>query len=472
ASPQSPGVTVHWTSSVTCTATPQYQFWIRNPAGTWTVAQAWSSANTFAWTSPSTQGSYLVQVNVRNTGANDDPNGDNNTAVSFFLSSCDTPTLSTSAASPYPSGAGAITLTANGQCGGGTQYQFYYKDPSTGWHLISGYGSSNTVQWAADFAAGGYVLEADLRPVGSTAAWITYVDTSFTLTGCGVPSLSSDLPSPQTPGVTVHWTASVSCTGTPQYQFWVRDPTGSWSIGQVWGSSNTFTWKSPAGGGSYLVQVNVRNAGANDDPNGDNNTAVSYFLSSCDTPTLTTSAGSPYVSGSGPVQLTAGGQCGGGTQYQFYYKDPNTGWHLISAYGSSNTALWNADYAAGNYLLEVDLRPVGSTASWVTYLDISFTLTGCGVPTLTSDLASPQAAGMTVHWTATVACTGTAQYQFWVRNPSGGWSIVQAWSSSNTFTWTSPATPGTYLVQVNVRNAGANEDPNGDNNTAVTYTLT
>jgi hypothetical protein len=41
----------------------------------------------------------------------------------------------------------------------------------------------------------------------------------------------------------------------------------------------------------------------------------------------------------------------------------------------------------------------------------------------------------------------------------GVWSIVQAWGSSNTFTWSSPATSGSYVVEVDVRNAGANEDP-------------
>ena len=92
------------------------------------------------------------------------------------------------------------------------------------------------------------------------------------------------------------------------------------------------------------------------------------------------------------------------------------------------------------------------------------------MPTLTPDLPSPQPAGSTVHWTAGVTCTGTPQYLFYVRTPAGVWSIVQPYGASNTFTWSSPTVGGTYLVQVDVRNAGANEDPQ-DNNTAVTYNL-
>src|SRR5258705_68841 len=42
---------------------------------------------------------------------------------------------------------------------------------------------------------------------------------------------------------------------------------------------------------------------------------------------------------------------------------------------------------------------------------------------------------------------------------AGVWSIVQPWGASNTFTWTPPATAGDYVIEVLVRNTGANEDP-------------
>jgi hypothetical protein len=64
-----------------------------------------------------------------------------------------------------------------------------------------------------------------------------------------------------------------------------------------------------------------------------------------------------------------------------------------------------------------------------------------------------------VHWTATVTCSGTPQYEFQVRSAAGVWSIVQPWGASNTFTWNPPATAGDYVIEVLVRNTGANEDP-------------
>jgi P2-related tail formation protein len=467
ASPQAPRTTVHWTASVTCSGTPQYEFYVR-AGGVWSIVQPWGGANTFTWNSPSTEGAYVVEVDVRNAGANEDPY-DNYTDINYSLNSCNTPTLTTSAGSPHASGAGAITLTATGQCSGGTQFEFFYRDLSNSWHVIgSGYGSSNTAVWNADYAAGNYMLEVDIRPVGSSVAWDTYYDLPFTLSGCGTATLTPDLPSPQYPGTTVHWTASVTCSGVPQYEFYVRTG-GAWSIVQPWGASNTFTWNSPSTAGAYAVEVDVRNAGANEDQY-DSYTDVNYSLLTCNTPSLSTSGASPYASGSGPITLTASGQCGGGTQFEFEWRDLHNVWHVLgNGYGSSNTAVWNADYRAGNYILEVDIRPVGSNVPWVTYYDLPFTLSGCGVPSLTSDVASPQTAGTTVHWTASASCSGTPQYLFYVR-AGGVWTIAQNWGASNTFTWTSPTTPGSYVVEVEVRNTGANED-DYDNYTDVPYNL-
>jgi hypothetical protein len=132
---------------------------------------------------------------------------------------------------------------------------------------------------------------------------------------------------------------------------------------------------------------------------------------------------------------------------------------------------WPADYQAGLYTLFVGIRPVGSAAAYVTYTTIPFTLTGCTVPTLGSDKASPQAATTTVTFTAGATCTGTPQYQFWVQAPSGVWTLVQPWGASNQLIWASPATKGVYHIEVWFRNAGAIEDP-FDTYTLVAFTLT
>ena len=76
------------------------------------------------------------------------------------------------------------------------------------------------------------------------------------------------------------------------------------------------------------------------------------------------------------------------------------------------------------------------------------------VTSLTPDVTVPPTAGTSVTWTATTA-SGIAplQYQFWRFTEGPGWSIVQAYSSNNTYTWT-PG-PGTHALQVWVRNSGS-----------------
>jgi hypothetical protein len=473
-SPQVAGTPVTLTAATTCGTTPQYQFWVETPDIVLHKVQDYSTTATYNWNSLNTQiGNYILFVLVKNTGSLGAY--DAYTTMPYSMVLCSTPTLSTGAAiSPYVSGSGAITLTATGSCFGGTQFAFFYqvagKNTTNVWHVIgSGYAAGNTATWNADYKAGVYTLQVDLRPVGSSASFVTYAAIPFQLTGCGAPALAPSPASPQVAGTTVTWTATVGCTGTPQYQFFVHSPAGVWTLAQPWSAASTFSWISPNTAGAYAVQVWVRNAGASEDLY-DDYVAAPYTLTLCSIPTLSTGAAiSPYASGAGHITLTATGTCAGSTQYQFYYFD--TAWHLIQAYSTATTATWNADYRAGNYVLMVEIRPVGSSAGFVTYITINpFVLSGCGLPTLAASPASPQAATTPVTWTATVSCSGTPQYQFWVQPPAGAWTIGQPWGPSSTFPWTLHTAKGTYNVQVWVRNTGAAEDLY-DNYRPAPYTL-
>lgn len=74
---------------------------------------------------------------------------------------------------------------------------------------------------------------------------------------------------------------------------------------------------------------------------------------------------------------------------------------------------------------------------------------------LVPSLASPQAGGTPVTWTA-VSSGGVqpVEYQFWVREPNGTWSMRRDWLPTPTWTW-APITPGTYRIHVRARNAGS-----------------
>jgi hypothetical protein len=471
-SPQIAGTPVMLTATTTCGTTPLYQFWVQTPDLVLHKVQDYSAANTYNWNSLNTQiGSYLLYVLVKNTGSLG--SYDAYKTLPYSMQLCNTPTLSTGAAtSPYASGSGPITLTATGTCAGTTEYQFYYFD--TAWHLIQAYSATSTASWKADYRAGNYTLLVESRPVGSTAGFITYITKAFILSGCSLTSLGADKTSPQVAGTIVTWTATAgTCSGSPQFQFWVQAPSGVWTKVQSYGAPNTFTWASPTTAGTYGIQVWVRNTGANDDLY-DNYLSATYSLTLCSTPTLNTGAATtPYISGSGAITLTAPtGSCAGSTQYEFFYRDPSNVWHLIgSGYSASNSAGWSADFKAGNYALQVELRPGSSSANFVTYTSIPFQLTGCGVPSLTASPPISAVAGATVTWTATVSCTGTPDYQFYVQSPAGVYTLARAYGPSSTLTWSSPATKGTYHVQVWVRNAGATHD-SFDNYLTAAYTLT
>jgi hypothetical protein len=240
--------------------------------GTTAAAFTFNSATQITATSPG--GAGVVDVTVTTpvgTSAS-------TTADQFTYSGplCTTPTLSTgTATSPYPSGAGAITLTATGFCAGGTQYEFLYKDTAGTIHVIgSGYGSSKTATWNADFKAGLYTLYVALRPVGSSAAFVTFTSLSFTLTGCMVPGLTAAPASPQPAATSVTWTATATCSRTPQFEFLVKPSAGAWTVVQSYGASMNFVWTShPAG--SYSFAVVVRNVGALED-SFDNVKVVAY----------------------------------------------------------------------------------------------------------------------------------------------------------------------------------------------------
>jgi len=412
-----------------------------------------------AWNTFNTQiGSYLLEVLVKNTGSL--AAYDTFTTIPYAMQLCNSPTLSTlPATSPYVSGSGAITLTANGTCQGTTEFAFFYKDPGGVFHVIQGYSTAKTAPWAADFKAGHYQLLVEIRPQGSGLPYVTFLYMPFTLSGCANATLSPSVASPQVAGDTVTFTASATCSGTATFSFYVLSPGGVWSNPQGYSTNNTFVWVSPTTTGTYLVEVLARNSGAVEDPYDSFSAIPNYMLGLCSAATLNTSAASNYPSGSGPITLTGGGHCAGGTEFQFYYQDLAGGFHLIQAYSVTTTAPWPADFKAGTYPLLVELRPTGSSAAYVTFLYKPFTLTGCSAPNLAPDKASPQVGGTVVTFTATVTCTGTPSYSFWVLSPSSVWTNAQPYGASSTFAWSSPTAPGAYLVEVLVRNNGANEDP-------------
>src|SRR5438045_5376542 len=53
--------------------------------------------------------------------------------------------------------------------------------------------------------------------------------------------------------------------------------------------------------------------------------------------------------------------------------------------------------------------------------------------------------------TATTRGCPTPQYRFWISPPGQLWSIVQDYSTTSTYAWTTTGAAGTYRLEVDVR---------------------
>ena len=98
------------------------------------------------------------------------------------------------------------------------------------------------------------------------------------------------------------------------------------------------------------------------------------------------------------------------------------------------------------------------------------------ITAFTPDRASPQSAGTTVRWTALASDANfdPILYRFWLKGPSTGnaWKIVQDWSTSNQWVWTSSlADAGSYSVYVYARDGKHAPATGYDSAVGQTYTL-
>ena len=148
--------------------------------------------------------------------------------------------------------------------------------------------------------------------------------------------------------------------------------------------------------------------------------------------------------------------------FQFRRLNVSTGvWTVVQPYSSSNKYSWTPLASqAGAYQIEVDARSSGTTSGFdASLVTPKFTITGpLSIQSLTPNPAPPLLFGTKITWTATTG-GGTAPLQFKFRRfkqSTGTWTDVQAYSASNTFSWTPTASDtGSYEIAVQVKNAGS-----------------
>jgi len=240
------------------------------------------------------------------------------------------------------------------------------------------------------------------------------------------------------------------------FQFWVYDGT-QWRLGRDWSLSSTWTW-TPSAPGTYSFQVWVRNAGSSARLDAFRSfgpyVATSPPALSVDSLTADRAASVPAGT---PVTWTAVASGGVGPYtYQFWVFNGTT-WNIGQGWSASPTWMW-VPSAPGNYMFQVWVRNVGSTARVDAYRSAGPYTVGSPatltVTRLVADRTSPVPQGTPVTWTVVPSGgTGPYTYEFWVFNGTT-WNIGRDWSPSPTWMWI-PSAPGNYVFQVWVRNAGS-----------------
>jgi len=147
---------------------------------------------------------------------------------------------------------------------------------------------------------------------------------------------------------------------------------------------------------------------------------------------------------------------GAAVEYKFWIYGA-AGWRVLQDYGDGSPVLNWTPAQAGQYIVQVWMRRIGSTAPYDFFQSTTaFNVGPAPPPVITSAQvlpAFPAQTGNAVTLRAT-AQGGIAplQYQFWVLDPD--WQIIQPWGTSNQIAWV-PQSAGSHVVQVWVRSAGS-----------------
>src|SRR5919109_2435333 len=380
---------------------------------------------------------------------------------------CTAVTETVSPASPQAPGT-SVTFTATATGCTSPSYEFWLQPPGGSWAVVQAYSTTNSWTWTTTgLATGTYNQSVRARDATSTAAYDTNLAATYVLSAAppctGVTETSSPV-SPQQPGTTVTFTASASGCPNPRYEFWLQAPGGSWAIVQAYSSSNSWAWNTTGlAPGTYTESVHVRDATSSASYDAYLSPPATYILSAgaaCTSVTETASPASPQNLGAS-VKFTATATGCPNPAYEFWLQPPGGAWAVQQNYSATNTWTWKTTgLALGTYSVSVHARDASSTAAYDTYSPAqSYVLTAgpaCTSVSQTASPASPQPPGTAVTFTATAAGCPSPTYEFWLLAPGGSWTVMQAWSSSNKWTWnTSGLASGTYQLNTYVRQSGS-----------------
>jgi hypothetical protein len=360
-----------------------------------------------------------------------------------------------------------VTFTATSTGCATPTYEFWIQAPGGSWQIVQAYSTASTYTWnTAGLAGGTYLLDVWARAQGSSAdkeANISPNPTYVLGPPCTSVTESFSPAGPSAPGTTITLSAAASGCPNPTYEFWIQAPGGAWQIVQAYSTASKYTWNtSGLAAGTYLFDVWVRNTGSGSQKEANISPNPTYVLGygpACTSVSESASPGSPSEPGTMVTFTAVASGCSSPT-YEFWVQAPGGSWQVLQAYGTKSTFSWNTNgLVPGTYLLDVWVRQSGETVDKDANISPNPTYVlgpPCSSVTESASPASPAAPGTSVTLSAVAAGCPNPTYEFWIQPPGGAWQIVQAYSAASSYTWnTSGLGPGTYLLDVWVRNSGS-----------------
>ncbi len=465
------GSTVHFSANSTGCSNPQYQYWVQFPDGSWNIERAFSASPTWDWvTSGITAGTYTVHVWANQTGAF--------TALSEAIGSS-TVTLggNCTSASLSPAGTSAslgstVSFSASSSGCSNPQYQYWVQFLDGTWSIQRPFSSDPTWNWnTSGLGPGTYAVHVWANQAGDSTALAEAIGSStVTLSGCTSAAISPASTSAPL-GSTLHLSASSTGCSSPQYEYWVQYLDGSWHMLRAFSATPTWDWvTSGLGPGTYSVHVWANQTG--------DSTALPEAIGSstvtligCASASLSPATVTQQVAST--VHFAASSTGCSSPQYEYWVQYLDGTWHMLRAFSTSATWDWvTSGLAPGTYPVHVWANQTGDSTALAEAIGSStVTLTGCTSASLSPSSVSV-ASGSSVTFTASSTGCSSPVYQFWMQDTNGNWQVMQAFSTSNKWTWNTAGWPkGVYNIHVWANQQGADLST-WEGNGAATVTVT
>lgn len=387
-------------------------------------------------------------------------------ALSAHFSTCTSVTVSESAVSPQPAGTQVAVTGASTGCGQ-PRYEFWLLPPGGVWTLVQPYSASASFSWnTTGKPAGTYRFSVWARNSGSTSAYESFSAFDYSVTPpCPLVTATSTPTATAAVGTAVTVSASASGCPNPRYEFWLKSPAGSWTLAQGYSTSAAYQWTTIGkAAGTYRFSVWTRDVTSPNTYDGFSAFDYALTLDPCTAMAATPAPATTAPVGS-TVTVTASATGCANPLYEFWVLPPGGAWTKAQAYSSAATLTWSTSgKPAGSYRFSVWARDSSSAGAAGTapntydaFSAFQYTLTpACASVSVASVPASAAKAGTAVTLTATAAGCPNPRYEFWVLPPGGTWTLVQAYSTSGTLTWSTVAkAPGSYRFSVWARDAGS-----------------